>query len=193
MFSRIIKYIVLLLVIVTVGIWFAENPGSVSIVWQGLIIDIPLALALVATLMVIGACALTYRAWLFLRRSPQVIGQYRAEKRTLHGYDSLTKGMVAIAAGDSHEARKHALKADSLLKDPGLTLLLNAQAAQLEGDENAAFVLFKTMSKTQGMEFLGLRGLLNQAIGRGDTDEALNLAKQAYQLIKSQFHDSLLG
>lgn len=182
MFSRIIKYIVLLLVIVGVSIWFAENPGTVSIEWQGLIVDVPVALALVATLIVIGLCALVYRGWLFIRRSPQALGQYRAEKRTHSGYDALTKGMVAVAAGDSIEARKHAKKADSLLEDPGLTMLLSAQAAQLEGDDTAASRFFDEMSKTKGMEFLGLRGLLNQAIGRGDTDEALNLAKQAYRL-----------
>jgi len=182
MFKRIVKYIILLLVIVAISIWFAENPGSVSIQWQGLIIDVPLALALLASLLVIGACSLVYRGWLFLRRSPKILGHYRTEKRIHHGYEALSQGMVAVAAGDSHEARKHAQKADRLLENPGLTMLLNAQAAQLEGDENAASRFFDEMSKTKGMEFLGLRGLLNQAIGRGDTDEALNLAKQAYQL-----------
>lgn len=182
MFSRIVKYIILLLVVVSISIWFAENPGSVSIQWQGVIVDVPLALALLGTLIVIGFCALVYRVWLFLRRSPHALGQFRAEKRTHKGYDALTKGMVAVAAGDSVEARKHARKADDLLKNPGLTMLLSAQAAQLEGDDGAASRFFEEMSMTKGMEFLGLRGLLNQAIQRGDTNEALNLAKQAYRL-----------
>ena len=182
MFRRIVKYIVLLLVLVGAGIWFAENPGIVSIEWQGLIIDVPIVLAIIGGLVVIGICAALYRFWRFLRGSPKAIGHMRAERRTHKGYDALTKGMVAVAAGDSGEARKHAQKADTLLEDPGLTMLLSAQAAQLEGDETAAARFFEKMSETKGMEFLGLRGLLNQAIARGDTDEALNLAKQAYAL-----------
>jgi len=182
MFGRIVKYIILLLVLVGAGIWFAENPGVVSIEWQGLIIDVPIVLVLITALVLIGICAGLYRFWLFLRGSPKAIGHFRAEKRTHKGYDALTKGLVAVAAGDSLEARKHARKADTLLEDPGLTMLLSAQAAQLEGDETAASRFFKEMSQTSGMEFLGLRGLLNQAIARGDTDEALTLAKQAYSL-----------
>ncbi|WP_417789899.1 heme biosynthesis protein HemY [Terasakiella pusilla] len=182
MFGRIAKYIILLLLCVAVGVWFAENPGVVSVTWQGLIVDVPIALALIAFLIVIGMCAVLYRFWLFIRRSPQVIGHYRTEKRTHQGYESLTKGLVAVAAGESGEAIKHARKAQSLLKDPSLTMLLSAQAAQLEGDDKAAMRFFEEMSKTKGMEFLGLRGLFNQALARGDREEALSLAQQAYKI-----------
>ncbi len=182
MFSRIIKYIVLLLVLVGIGIWFAENPGTVSITWQGVIVDVPVALALVTALVVIGICALFYRLYVFLRGSPKAFGSFRRERRLHQGYDALTKGMVAVAAGDTQTARKHARKADSLLEDPALTMLLSAQAAQLDGDDKAATRFFEEMAKTKGMEFLGLRGLLNQAMARGDREEALKLAEQAYRL-----------
>jgi len=182
MFSRIVKYIVLLLVLVAVGIWFAENPGTLSVHWQGVIVDVPIAIALIAALVVIGMCALLYRGWVFLRRSPKTFGSFRKERRVHKGYDALTKGMVAVAAGDTLEARKHARTADSLLQDPGLTMLLSAQAAQLDGDDKAATRFFEDMSKTKGMEFLGLRGLLNQAIAREDKDEALEIAEQLYRL-----------
>ena len=182
MFGRIIKYLVLLLVLVGIGIWFAENPGVVSVEWQGLIIDVPIYLALIAALVLVGICAGIYRFWVFLRRSPKIFGHYRAEKRTHKGYDALTKGLVAVAAGDTNEAHKHARKAKDLLKDPSLTMLLSAQAAQLDGDDNAAARFFEQMSETEGMEFLGLRGLMNQAIARGDNEEAMKLALQAYKL-----------
>ena len=182
MFGRIAKYIILLLICVAIGIWFAENPGQVAIEWQGMIIEVPIILALVAVLVVVGVCALLYRVWLFIRRSPKIFGHYRDEKRTHKGYESLTQGLVAVAAGESGEAIKHAQKARDLLKDPSLTMLLSAQAAQLQGDDQAATRFFEEMSQTKGMEFLGLRGLMNQAMARGDSDEALSLAKQAYRL-----------
>ncbi|SCA56179.1 putative enzyme of heme biosynthesis (HemY-like) [Candidatus Terasakiella magnetica] len=182
MFGRIVKYIVLLLVFVAIGVWFAENPGIVAVEWQGLIVEVPIGLALIAGLVVVAICAFLYRMWVFLRKSPQTFGHFRSERRNHKGYDALTKGMVAVAAGETTEARKHAKKAHDLLDDPSLTMLLSAQAAQLDGDEQAATRFFEDMSKTKGMEFLGLRGLLNQASARGDMDEALELAQQAYRL-----------
>jgi len=182
MFSRIVKYLILLMILVGIGIWFAENPGQVSVEWQGLIVDVPIYLALIAALIVVGICAIGYRVWLFVRRSPQSIGNFRKNRKLHKGYDSLSKGLVAVAAGDPAEARKHARKADTLLEDPGLTMLLSAQAAQLEGDDKAATKFFEDMAGTRGMEFLGLRGLFNQAQARGDREEALRLAKQLYRL-----------
>ncbi len=182
MFYRIVKYLVLLLVLVGIGIWFAENPGVVSLEWQGLIVDVPIYLALIGVMVIVGICAVIYRFWVFLRRSPKIYGHFRSERRTHKGYTALNKGMVAVAAGDTGEARKHARKAQDLLQDPSLTMLLSAQAAQLDGDEKAATRFFEKMSETEGMEFLGLRGLLNQAVALGDTDEALKLAQKAYEL-----------
>src|SRR5207244_3592662 len=82
------------------------------------------------------------------------------------GYRALTQGMVAVAAGDAEEAQRQARKADVLLAEPPLTLLLSAQAAQLGGDEDAARRFFSEMLNRPETEFLGLRGLLMQA-GRG--------------------------
>ncbi|WP_370540478.1 heme biosynthesis protein HemY [Azospirillum sp. INR13] len=95
------------------------------------------------------------------------------------GYRALTQGMVAIAAGDAPTARKMARKADGLLNEPPLTMLLSAQAAQLQGDERAAKQYFEAMLERPETAFLGMRGLLTQAIKSGDRVEALNLARKA--------------
>jgi HemY protein len=69
-----------------------------------------------------------------------------------------------------------------LLADPPLTLLLSAQAAQLGGDETAAKKFFTAMLDRPEMEFLGLRGLLNQALRGGDQGTALRLTERAATL-----------
>ena len=89
--------------------------------------------------------------------------------------------MVAVAAGDPQEARRYAKRADLLLADPPLTLLLSAQAAQLDGDEGAAKKFFTAMLERPETAFLGLRGLLMQAMKAGDRTEALSLARRAYE------------
>ncbi len=90
--------------------------------------------------------------------------------------------MVAVAAGDAPEARRWARKADVLLDDPPLTMLLSAQAAQLGGEEAAARRYFESMLNHADTAFLGVRGLLMQAIKAGDKIEALQLAERAYKL-----------
>lgn len=92
---------------------------------------------------------------------------------------------MAVAAGDGAAAARWAAKADGLLDDPSLTLLLSAQAAQLSGDEGAAADRFRAM-RTLGAEkarpdmaFVGLRGLAAQALAAGDTGRALALAREA--------------
>lgn len=180
MFGRIVKYLVLLLIVVAIGIWFAENPGQVSVEWFGVIVDVPLGLALIAALIVIGVVAGLYRFWLFLRRAPGTIKHHMAEKRLHTGYEALSQGMIAVAAGDAQEARRYAKKADTILDNPGMTLLLTAQAAQLDGDDQAAERFFTELSTLKGMEFLGLRGLLSQALARGDKEKALELARKAH-------------
>lgn len=182
MFGRILKYVVLLLIIVTVAIWFAENPGIVSVQWFGVVVDVPVALALVATVIVLGIVALSYRFWRYLRTSPTVFGHFRSERRLHNGYDALNKGFVAVAVGDAVEAGKYAKKAQKLLDDPTLTLLLSAQAAQLQGDDQAATRFFEQMVDRPNTAFLGLRGLYNQAQKAQEADKALDYAEQAFKL-----------
>jgi HemY protein len=98
------------------------------------------------------------------------------------GYLALTRGMVAVAAGDAAEARRQMKRADGLLGDPPLTMLLSAQALQLSGDEKAAEKFFSAMLARSETEFLGLRGLLMQALKGGDTAKARDLAERAYRL-----------
>ena len=90
--------------------------------------------------------------------------------------------MVAVAAGEPREAQRYARRADALLADPPLTLLLSAQAAQLDGDENAAKKFFTAMLDRRETEFLGLRGLINQALRADEPGAALELAERARRL-----------
>ena len=56
-----------------------------------------------------------------------------------------------------------------------------AQTAQLEGKEEVAHLKFRQMLDRRDAEFVGLRGLLAQAMKTGEYDEALTLARRAYR------------
>ena len=113
------------------------------------------------------AAALFHLLRLDRRRAARMYRGRGASGGGASGYRALTQGMVAVAAGDAEEAQKLARKADALLAEPPLTLLLSAQAAQLNGDETARPQrYFTAMLDRAETEFLGLRGLIMQALKR---------------------------
>src|SRR5690606_29724893 len=95
---------------------------------------------------------------------------------------ALSMGMVAVAAGDREEAGRQSRRASAMLSGVPLSNLLSAQAAQLRGDEAAARRYFEAMLDQPETEFLGLRGLLMQALRARDDARALRLALRAREL-----------
>ncbi|WP_316976044.1 heme biosynthesis protein HemY [Shumkonia mesophila] len=180
--ARILAYLIVLVALVGAAVWLADHPGDVSLDWQGWRIETSVAVLGLAVAAVAALSALLYRVWLFLRRMPRRVAGARRESRRRRGYLALTRGMVAVAAGDAAEARRQMKRADGMLGDPPLTMLLSAQALQLSGDEKAAEKFFSAMLARPETEFLGLRGLLMQALKRGDSEKALGLAERAYRL-----------
>lgn len=180
---RIILLFVLIAAAVWAAIWLADHPGRVEIEMMGYAIYTEqVGLLIVAVILLTAIVAVLYRAWRSLRRAPRRIVELRGASKRQRGYQALTQGMVAVAAGDSREAKRFAKRADALLNDPPLTMLLSAQAAQLDGDEDAARRYFEAMLDDPEMAFLGVRGLLMQAM-RGDRKEdALRLAGRAQAL-----------
>jgi len=182
MMRRSLFFFIKVAVLVAVAVWLANRPGSVAIEWQGYLLETSFFMLVVAAASLALLAAVLYRIWRALVTSPGAFGRYRAGAKRERGYRALTQGMVAVAAGDADTARRSARKADALLNDPPLTLLLSAQAAQLDGDEQAARRYFEAMLKRPETEFLGLRGLLMQALKAGDRARALELARRARTL-----------
>lgn len=179
---RSIWFIGLLAAIVAVALWFADRPGAVILEWQGWRVDTSVAVLAALVALVSTLVAALYRAWLALRSAPRRLARARRDSRRRRGYLALTRGMVAVAAGDASEARKQVKRAEVLLGDPPLTMLLSAQASQLNGDEGAAERFFAAMLVRPETEFLGVRGLLTQAMKRDQSGKALELAQRAHGL-----------
>lgn len=182
MILRALLYLAVVAAVSVGAAWFAQTPGAVTIDWRGWRIDTSLGVLAGAVLILAVVTALLYRLWRALRRTPGSFGRVRRDRRRGRGYQALSRGLVAVAAGDPEEARRQARLADSLLEDPPLTLLLSAQAAQIEGDEDAARAYFTRMLERPETAFLGLRGLLVQAERAGDDAAALALARRARKL-----------
>lgn len=179
---RALRFLIFLGLLTGSVVWLANRPGVVTLSWLGWRADTSVALLIALIAVIAALAALLYRFWLLIRRAPKRIVRAYDDNRRRRGYLALTRGMVAVAAGDAEEADKQAGRAKGLLSDPPLTMLLSAQAAQLKGDEAAAADFFTAMLEKPETEFLGLRGLLTQVMKKGDGMRALKLAERAYRI-----------
>lgn len=156
-----------------------ENPGRMEIEWQGYIIETSVAFAGFILLVFLFFWTQIYKLWRALVTAPAQYRQYRALQNREKGYAALTRGLVAIAAGDRASAEKFSVRAETLLPDLSLTRLLIAQTAQLKGDTAKARREFAALLDDDVAAFFGVRGLLNEALSAGDAAAALTLIRHA--------------
>jgi HemY protein len=164
------------------AVWLAEQPGSLTAEFRGWRLDTSVGVVMIAVVVLI---LIGIGGWLLYRwiaGAPGALMEGWFDSRRRRGYRALTHGLAAVAAGDGVEAQKQARKAEKLLAEPSLTLLLSAQAAQLAGDRAAATRAFNAMLADEQMAFLGLRGLTTQALRDGDQAKALDYAERAFRL-----------
>jgi HemY protein len=79
----------------------------------------------------------------FLNGDETAISRYFDRNRERKGFQALTEGLLALAAGEGRLALNRAIKAEKYLAEPHLTTLLVAQAAEAavrgEGELSAAY------------------------------------------------------
>lgn len=179
---RTLLFLLTLALLIAAAVWFADRPGAVAVQWQGWRIDTTVPILLLGLLAILTAFSVLFRLLVWIFGLPRRFMRTRRDSRRRKGYLALMDGLSAVAAGDPHLAQKKARTADTLLRDPPLTMLLSAQAAQLTGDADAAKKHFTAMLERPETTFLGLRGLLTQAIKEGDQAAALDYARRAHVL-----------
>jgi HemY protein len=160
-------------------VWIADRPGDIAIVWQGYRIETSIMVAFVAIAVV---CLLVVIVWSILRtilRSPDLIAMFMSQRRGVRGYLAISRGLVAVGAGDAAAARRAAGEAAKIAPGEPLALLLNAQVAQLSGDRAAAEDAFRAMAERDDTKLLGLRGLYVEAQRRKDGVAARAYAEEA--------------
>ena len=164
------------------AVWLAERPGVVTAEFRGWRLDTTVGALMVAVFVLILVCIGAWLLYRWIVGAPGALLEGWGDSRRRRGYRALTQGLAAVAAGDGAEAQKLARKAEQLLAEPAMTLLLSAQAAQLAGDRAGAQRAFNAMLEDEQMAFLGLRGLIGQALREGDQAKALAYAERAFKL-----------
>ena len=178
---RILFY---LLVVFCLGLgftWLADRPGDVVVTFAGYRYEVSLMLAAVC---IVAAIAAVMFVWWIIRsiwNTPDRVGRFFRHRRRDRGYQALSTGMIAAGAGDGGAARRMGRQAAKLIdadREPMLHML-QAQAALLEGDRDAARETFEAMLDDPEMKLLGLRGLYLEAERQGDHEAARHYADRA--------------
>ena len=178
---RLVVFLIVATALALGAVWLANHPGNVVIQWQGRELQTSVGILLLAFAAVAVVAALLFEVLRWLRWLPARMRRSSQQRREVRGYRELTSGLLAAAAGDVTAATLHQRQAEKLLPQDGATLLLAAQNAQLDNKEDVAHLKFRQMLRTPDTEFLGLRGLLAQAMRANDREEALNLVRRAYR------------
>ena len=160
--------------------WLSDNPGEVTLTWRGLEYNASLMVAAGLACGIVVAIGLAWSVLGFLLRAPALLALAGRARRRDRGFRALSRGMIAVGAGDAREANRCAAEADKYFEDESLTKLLRAQAAQLSGDRAGAVAAFNAMLASDDTHMLGLRGLHVEARRAGQAEAALGYAKRAY-------------
>lgn len=162
--------------------WLADRPGEITLVWQGYQIETSLMVGLAVLAAAVIIILIVWSILRFVLGLPSfVVIRTKARKRR-KGLIALSHGMIAAGAGDARTARRASEEALRRLGEEPLTLLLEAEAAQLAGDRATAQAAFARMAEAPATRVLGLRGLHVEARRRGDAEAAYAYALQAHRL-----------
>ena len=159
--------------------WFAENPGVVTVTWGGVEYRFSLMLGVGAVAAVAIVWSIAWGILRFVFRIPSLMTIASRARRQERGLAAVSRGLIAVGAGDTRAATRHAAEARRLLERHPMTRLLQAQAAQLVGDNRAAVAAYSELLEHDDTHALALRGLHVEARRAGDHEAALQYAKRA--------------
>ncbi len=178
MVRMLLRFVVLTAAAVA-ATWLAYRPGNLTLEWLGFHIELPLALAVLAGVVGLLLLALVWSLVRRLLQTPGAVTDYFRFRRTRHGHEALSAGMIAVSAGDIATARRQALVAARILPDEPLAKLLEAETAGLDGDTRRVKAIYADMLANPQTEMVALRGLFDAARQSGDAEAARRYAEQA--------------
>ncbi len=180
---RVLLYVVVVFLAAAGFVWLAERPGELLVNWQGYEIRTSVMVAVVGAAIVIALIAMVGALLRAVLRTPQAVGSFFGARRRDRGYRALSRGMIAVGAGDTRAAQRAARESQNLLgKREPLALLLAAQAAQIAGDVGSARSAFTALTETAETRVLGLHGLFIEARRTGEHTAARHFAEEAMRI-----------
>ncbi len=185
---------IFLFILVVVGLTLGIT-GLTEMDNLGVVIILDREFVITPMLAVIGSLVLLLAVWIlfrlvgllvatlrFLNGDETAISRYFDRRSERKGYEALSEGMMALAAGEGRLAIRKAERAEKYLGRPELTNLVVAQGAEMVGDKALANATLRALVTDERTRFVGVRGLMKQKLDEGDTETAMKLAVRALAL-----------
>ena len=113
---RIVLFLAIVCLIALGVGWLADRPGEVAITWLGLRIETSVMVLIAAAALLAALLMLLFALLRFLLRSPHRMARALRNRRGRHGGLAITRGLIAVGAGDRPSALRFAQQASFTLK-----------------------------------------------------------------------------
>ena len=186
---KILGFVLVAAALAVGAVWLMDHGGGIRVVVADIEFTLgPLQAAIAALILLVlvwlmlALLGLVIAVFRFLNGDETAISRYFDRGRERKGFAALSDGMMALASGEGRLALQKAAKAEKLLRQPHLTGLLAAQAAEMAGDARKTDSAYRALLADDRTRFIALRGLMKQKLTSGDTETALKLAEKAFAL-----------
>lgn len=182
-----VAFLLIIAVLAALVSWqvISTDQGTVEITWFGTEITTSALFGLLVLVLAVAVALPLLRLLMFLMDAPGRLGKVSQRAKVRRGQEALALGLIAAEAGEFEEARRHADKAEDLIDEPRLALLLQARAAEVSGDTAGAERAYAGMLQNEDTEVLGRKGLMAAALKRGDRVAARAHAEAALKASKT--------
>ena len=157
----------------------AKMDGQLVIQWPGGEVQPSFMQAVLLLFVIVFLLLLAWRLFRAVLSSPETLTRYFTRKKNEKGLAALSGGFIALNSGDRDGAMRLARQARKTLPNDPMTLMLRAQAAELEGDTAKATRLYESMLASSDTEIMGLRGLYLLALEQKAYEPAGQYAARA--------------
>src|SRR6266536_511119 len=105
---RVLVFLVLAGLLALGVVWLADRPGQVAITWLDYHIDLSVMVLVVAIAVIVIAAIILWSLVRFFLRSPQLFRLAMRERKRRKGSEAISRGLIAIGAGDARAAQRYA-------------------------------------------------------------------------------------
>lgn len=176
---RVLGFLVLAVILLAIAFGLGSLPGEVSATLGAYSFAASLPVVVLAVIILFLVLYLLIRLGALILGTPGRFGRGRHQRQLRQGERAVTRAFAALAAADGKAARREAERALRLLPDSPMALLIGAETARSNGKAEDAAAAYRKLAEQPDAAFLGLRGLLRQALEAGDWTLAADLARRA--------------
>src|ERR1044072_3782396 len=112
---RVVAFLITVTLLALGVVWPADRPGTVTITWLGQRADLSVMVAIIGVGLVAVAAVFLWSLLRLLFRTPKAISLAMHDRARRKGFAAVSRGLVAIGAGDARAALQFAGQADRAL------------------------------------------------------------------------------